>query len=72
MVLLFSDRKSVIAKEIAEILKNCGGDYISNNCIYGTKGLFCTVSINKTADVNLRQGIAVFCDESEKFKDFPV
>ncbi len=67
VVILFSDKKSVEAQEIAEILKSCGGFHITDNAIHGANGSFTIVSRYKVSDISLSYGIAVFCDESNKF-----
>lgn len=69
MVLLFSERKSRTEKEIIDILKAHGGDYISDNAVQSTDGLFTVVSEYKKTDIKIKKGIAIFCDGSERFKN---
>lgn len=67
MVLLFADRKSVYEKEIIEILKNYGGNYISDKTVFSGKNKFTLISRYKSAEIDSYQGVAVFCDNTEKF-----
>ncbi len=67
MVLLFANRKSVYEKEIIEILKNYGGNYISDKTVFSQKGKFTIVSRHKITEIESITGIAIFCDESDKF-----
>lgn len=68
MVLLFANRKSKTEKEIIEILKSFGGNYISDKSVHTINGLFTIISEYKPAELNLNRGIAIFCDETERFK----
>ncbi len=68
MVLLFAERKSVYEKEIIEILKAYGGNYISDKAVFGGNGNFTIISRYKCSDINLKKGIAVFCDNTERFE----
>ena len=69
MVLLFSDRKSKIEKEIIEILSSYGGNYISDKKVLETDGSFTIISCYKNTELSVNKGIAVFCDSSERFKE---
>lgn len=68
MVVLFSDRKSNTEKEIIEILKKHGGDYISDKTVHSSKGLFTVVSEYKITDIKIRAGAAVFTDDTLRFR----
>ncbi len=68
MVVLFSERKSNIEKEIIEILKKCGGDYISDKTVHSTNGLFTVVSEHKITDIKINAGAAVFTDDTDRFR----
>lgn len=68
MVILFSDRKSTVEKEIITILTNHGGNYISDKAILGSNGFFTVVSEYKKTDLKINRGIAVFCDNTERFE----
>lgn len=74
MVILFSERKSNIADEITEILTSCGANYISDRVIYSPNGSFTVVREYKKTDITLKKGVAVFCDNTERFKEqsFPL
>lgn len=68
MVLLFSGRKSKIEKEIIEILSSYGGCLISDKRVSGKEGSFTIVSCYRVAELNIEKGIAVFCDDTERFE----
>jgi hypothetical protein len=67
MILLFCKRKSKTEKEIIEILKSYGGAHISDREIVENNNTFTIISFYKVSDLNIRNGIAVFCDDTEKF-----
>ena len=67
MVLLFSSRKSKTEKEIIEILKSYGGAHISDREIVENNNTFTIVSFYKVSKLNINGGVAVFCDDTEKF-----
>lgn len=68
MVILFSDRKNRIEKEITEILTFAGADYISDKTIYSGEGFFSVISEYKKIDLKIKNGIAVFCGNADRFK----
>ena len=67
MVILFCERKSKTEKEIIEILTFVGANYISDKMVQSGKGLFTVVSEYKKTQLNIKNGIAVFCDNTERF-----
>lgn len=67
MVVLFSNRNNKIEKELIEILTACGADYISDKQISATGGFFTVVSFYKTAELNIKKGIALILDDTEKY-----
>jgi len=69
MIVLFSERKSKLEKEIIEILKKSGANYISDKAILGKSGKFTIISEYKECEIKLKKGIAVFCDDTERFKN---
>ncbi len=68
MVLLFADRKSRAENEIAEILKSYNAKHISDKEICWGNA-FSVITLYKTADIKAKKGIAVFCDDTERFKN---
>lgn len=68
MVILFSKRKSKIEEEIIEILLKYGGDYITDKKIIITDSKFTLVSKYKYSEITLKKGIAVFCDDTDRFE----
>lgn len=69
MVVLFSDRKNKTEKEIIEILKSYGADYISDKNIHKGTGKITIISEYKVTDLEIENGIAVFISESDRFKN---
>lgn len=69
MVILFSGRKSETEKEIIEILSLNGGDYISDKTVCKGRGLFTVISEYKKTDLNLKKGIALVLDDTDRFKN---
>lgn len=67
MVILFCDRKSKTEKEIIDILTFVGADYISDKKVCSGKGIFTIISEYKKTELNIEKGIAVFCDNTERF-----
>ncbi len=69
MVILFSNRKSKTEYEILEILKNFGATHISDNNIFSGDQKFTVVSIYKKTNLKINKGIAVFTDDTLRFKE---
>ena len=69
MVIIFSGRKNEKEKEIIEILTKHGGDYISDKEVYSSSGKFTVISEYKKAEINIKKGIAIIIDESDRFSD---
>ena len=67
MVVLFSNRKNNIEKEIIKILTKYGANYISDKIITKNKSTFTIISEYKATTLNLNKGIAVFLDDTERF-----
>ncbi len=74
MVILFSGRQSKTEKEIIEILKTYGASYISDKTVTENKGKFTIISTYKKTDIELEKGIAIFIDNTDRFKQqsFPI
>lgn len=74
MVILFSGRKSKTEKEIIEILTKHGGNYISDKFVSENEGKFTIISVYKKTEIKLKKGIAIFIDETDRFKKqtFPI
>lgn len=68
MVILFAERKSKNEKEIIEILKKYGADHISDGAIDRTKSRFTVVTVYKKTNLVLDSGIAVYTDNTNRFK----
>ena len=69
MVILFSNRKSKLGKEILEILIACGADFISDKSVISTGG-FCTATVcYKKTKIDTKKAIILIIDDSEKFKN---
>ncbi len=69
MVLLFSDRKSKLEKEITEILTAFGADFITDKSVSAIGGFFTVVVCYKKSEINIKKGIALMIDDTEKFKN---
>ena len=69
MVILFSDRKSRIEKEIIDILTFTGADYISDKTVCSREGVFTIISEYKKAELDITHGLAVFCENTNRFKN---
>ncbi|MBR4123136.1 MAG: hypothetical protein IKT93_01810 [Clostridia bacterium] len=68
MVLLFADRKSREENEIAEILKHYNTKHISDKEIcWGSA--FSVITLHKSVEIKAKKGIAVFCNDTERFKN---
>lgn len=68
MVLLFANRKSQTENEIAEILKSYNVNRIcEKEIIWGNA--FSVITMYKSAEINAKKGIAVFCDDTDRFKN---
>ena len=74
MVILFSSRKNKQEKEIIEILTKHGASYISDKSVIQNDGNFTIISTYKKTEINLKNGIAVFIDDTERFENqlFPI
>ena len=69
MVILFSNRKSKLEKEITEILTAWGADFISDKSVTVTGGYFTVAICYKKTDLNIKKGIVLILDDTEKFID---
>lgn len=67
MVILFSGRKCTVEKEIIEILSGYGASYISDKAVSSAEGRFTVISEYKKTDIKLKNGIAVFIDDTDRF-----
>lgn len=67
MVILFSGRKSTVENEIIEILSRYGANYISDKMVSAGKGRLTIISEYKKTDIKLKNGIAVFIDDTDRF-----
>ena len=67
MVILFSGRKSAVERDIIEILSGCGANYISDKAVTSGEGGFTIISAYKKTEINLKNGIAVFIDDTDRF-----
>lgn len=74
MVILFSGRKSRVEGQIIEILCRYGATYISDKAVNENCGSFTIISEYKKTDIRLKNGIAVFIDDTERFngQTFPL
>ena len=74
MVILFSSRKDKREKEIIEILTKYGASYISDKSVIKNNGNFTIISAYKKTEINTKNGIAIFIDETPRFKNqqFPI
>ena len=73
MVILFSNRKNKIEKEIIEILTSNGGDYISDKTVIRSQGLFTVISEYKITELKINSCIALILDDGNRFQnqEFP-
>lgn len=67
MVILFSGRKSTVENEIIEILSRYGANYISDKMVLAGEGRLTIISEYKKTDIKLKNGIAVFIDDTDRF-----
>lgn len=67
MVILFSDRKSKLEKEIIEILTAYGAEFISDKFISALGGFFTVAVCYKKSNININKGVAVVLEESDRF-----
>ncbi len=68
MVILFSNRKSKLEKEILEILTAWGADFITDKSVTVTGGYFTVAVCYKKTDLALKKGIALILDDTDRFK----
>ncbi len=68
MVILFSNRKNTLEKEIIEILTAFGGNFISDKVVASQGGYFTVTACYKKTELNIKNGIALIIDDTEKFK----
>jgi len=68
VVILFAERKSKNEREIIEILKKYGADHISDSEIDRTKSRFTVVTVYKKTNLEIESGIAVYTDNTNRFK----
>ena len=69
MVILFSNRKSKLEKEILEILIACGADFISDKSVISTGSFFTATVCYKKTKIDAKKAIILILDDSEKFKN---
>lgn len=69
MVILLSERKSKIAREIREILSFYNANFIDDKTVINNNGSFCVINIFKPCEIKLTKGIAVICDNSKRFEN---
>lgn len=67
MVIIFSNRKSKLEKEIVEILIACGADVISDKSVVSAGGFFTLAICYKKTEITSKKAIAIFVDDSTKF-----
>lgn len=69
MVILFSDRKSVVEKEIISILTNFGATYISDKRVICGNTPITVIGVYKKTDLNIKKGVAVMLGVTNRFKE---
>lgn len=69
MVILFSESKNKIAKEITEILKFHGADYITDGMVEQKSGRLILLSKTKPCKLRLNKAAVIFCVKNDKFKN---
>ncbi|MBO5322161.1 MAG: hypothetical protein J6B22_06135 [Clostridia bacterium] len=69
MVILFSNRKSKLEKEIVEILIACGADVISDKSVVSAGGFFTLAICYKKTEIKTKKAIALYVDDSLRFKN---
>lgn len=67
MVILLTKQKSKIENEIIEILSEFGGNFITANKIINIDNQFTVISKNKTCDIDIKKGVVIICDDTDKF-----
>ncbi len=67
MILLFSNRKLKLEKEIIEILTACGGNFISDKAVHFAGGLFTVNILYKKSEITAEKGIVLLLDDTERF-----
>lgn len=74
MVLLFSNRKNKLEKEIIEILTACGAEFISDKFITASGGYFTVAVCYKKTLININKGVALMLDDTHRFlkQEFPI
>lgn len=72
MVILLCRKKSIIAKEIAEILTFHGANHITDSMILQKSGRFTVITKNEVCDLKLNNAVIVFCDNTRQFKNLPL
>lgn len=68
MVLLFSNRKSKLDKEIRDILTAFGADFITDKSVSATGGFFTVAVCYKKTEINIKKGIALMLDDTKRFE----
>ena len=69
MVILFSNRKNKLEKEIIEILSAFGGDFISDKVVTSKGGFFTVTACYKKTELNITKGVALILDDTEKYEN---
>lgn len=74
VVILLSERKSKIEKEIIEILKKYGANYISDKNITEVAGSFTVVTAYKKTEITVNKGTVIFTERTHRFREqkFPI
>lgn len=67
LVILFSGRKSATEQEIIEILTSHGANYISDKAVISKGDKFTVISEYKKSDVKIKNGVALFIDDTNRF-----
>lgn len=69
MVIIFSNRKNKLLKEITEILTVCGADFITDKTVYSADGYFTVATFFKQIKINIKKGIALILDDTDKYNN---
>ncbi len=67
MILLFSERRSKTEEEITKILTRSGVSHISDRHILRGDEKVTAISLFRKTDISLKSGVAVFCDDADRF-----
>ena len=67
MVVLLSNRKNKYEKEIIEILKGIGANFISDKTIHSGNNPITIISEYKNTELKIKKGIVVFLDNTNRF-----